>query len=303
MKKIIISIISFNSSNETIACLESLQKVEHDGLEIETVVVDNDMDHPLVLPDRLMNPHLHLLPSLVNLGFSGGHNKAIEYGMQFNPDYFLVLNNDTLLDKHFLKELVDAAKGENVGMVSPKIYFAAGSEYHKNRYTKPDLGKVFWYAGGVMDWQNILASHRGVDEVDKGQYDELGETDVATGCCVLIARKVIEKVGYYDTRYFLYYEDNDLSQRAKKAGFVIIYQPKSVIWHINAASTGGSGSQLQDYYITRNRLLFAMRYAPLRSKIAILRESINLLRTGREWQKRGVKDFYLRRFGKGSYQR
>ena len=80
-----------------------------------------------------------------------------------------------------------------------------------------------------------------------------------------------------------------------------MYSPKAVLWHKNAGSAGGSGSSLQDYYITRNRLLFGARYAPFRSKLALLKESMMLLAKGRHWQRVGVLDFYLGRFGKGSY--
>ena len=152
-----------------------------------------------------------------------------------------------------------------------------------------------------MDWGNIIGHNRGVDEVDKGQYNKIEETELATGCCMLIKKDVLEKIGSFDDRYFLYYEDADLSIRAKKRGFKIVYVPKSVIWHKNAGSVGGSGSALQDYYITRNRLIFGFRYAPARSKLALFRESICLLLKGRKWQKQGAMDFYLGRLGKGSY--
>jgi GT2 family glycosyltransferase len=137
--------------------------------------------------------------------------------------------------------------------------------------------------------------------VDKGQYEKVEQTDFASGCCEMIKREVLEKVGVFDERYFLYYEDNDLSQRAKKQGFKVFYQPKAILWHLNAGSTGGSGSILQDYYITRNRLLFGFKFASPRAKIALVRESLKLIFAGRPWQKKGALDFYLRRFGKGSY--
>ena len=117
----------------------------------------------------------------------------------------------------------------------------------------------------------------------------------------MIKRDVLEKVGLFNEKYFLYYEDNDLCQRVKKIGYKIVFAPKSVIWHKNAGSSGGSGSSLQDYYITRNRLVFGFKYAPTRTKFSLIKESVNFFLNGRKWQKKGVMDFYLRRFGKGSY--
>ena len=153
-----------------------------------------------------------------------------------------------------------------------------------------------------MDWKNVIASHRGVDEVDRGQFESLEKTDFASGCCIMAKKEVFEKTGFFDEKYFLYYEDNDLCQRAKKLGFEIYFQPKGMLWHINAGSTGGSGSEMQDYYITRNRLMFGFKYAPLRAKFAIFRESAGLLLKGRRWQKKGVTDYYLGNLGKGSYE-
>jgi GT2 family glycosyltransferase len=152
-----------------------------------------------------------------------------------------------------------------------------------------------------MDWDNLIGKNLGVDEVDHGQFDVRAETELATGCCFLIRSEVLENVGMFDERYFLYYEDADLSERIKRAGYKIIYEPRAVLWHKNAESSGGSGSDLQDYYITRNRLLFGMTYANIRTRFALVRESLGLLIKGRKWQKRGILDYYFKIFGKGTF--
>jgi len=113
----------------------------------------------------------------------------------------------------------------------------------------------------------------------------------------LTSREVFEKTGYFDEKYFLYYEDADLSVRTKNKGFKIVYIPKSIIWHKTPARSADR-IELQDYYITRNRLLFGFRYASFRSKSALLRESLLLLFKGRKWQKRGVIDYCFDKFGK-----
>jgi GT2 family glycosyltransferase len=303
MNNVYISIINFNGKKNTLACLESLKKLHTKNVELSVVVVDNDSYEPFSLDKKkYKNFSVELIKSAVNTGFSGGHNLGITYALDHGADYVIVLNNDTIVHEDMLEELVRAAeKNEIVGIVAPKIYFTKGSEYHKDRYAKNELGKVFWYAGGIIDWANLIGKHRGVDEVDKGQYDAETKTDFASGCCFLIKREVIEKVGMFDTKYFLYYEDNDLCERVKRADYSILYMPSAVLWHTNAASTGGSGSKLQDYFISRNRLLFGFRYASMRTKVALMRESFRLLRNGRPGQQKGIVDFYLRRFGKGSY--
>ena len=303
MDKVCISIINFNGREDTIACLNSIKKLNQKNFELKVVVIDNgSLEKFDISEDYLGGIPLKIIESGKNLGFSGGHNLGIKYALENLADYVVILNNDTILDENLIYELLKLAKSDaKIGIVVPKIYFAKGFEFHKDRYKEEDEGRVFWYAGGIMDWKNVSGHHRGVDDIDHGQYEILEETDFATGCCMLIAKEVFERVGFFNEKYFLYYEDNDLSQRARKAGFKIFYNPKAILWHKNAGSVGGSGSSLQDYYITRNRMLFGAKFASLRSKFSLIRESFKLLLTGRFWQKRGILDFYMKKFGKGSY--
>lgn len=300
MKHVVISILNFNGEKNTLDCLESLGAINEKGFILTILVIDNGSSLPLI---EIQNTKIKIIKNKTNIGFSGGHNMAIRYAFETKADYILILNNDTYVDKNFLGELLRIAeKDDEIGILCPKIYFAPGFEFHKEKYAEKDRGSVLWYAGGKMDWNNVVGHHLGVDEVDNGQFDKMGETAYATGCCAMLKRSVLEKVGLFDEKYFLYYEDNDLSMRVKKEGFKIIYVPKSVIFHKNAGSAGGSGSKLQDYYITRNRLLFGMRYAPIRAKFALFRESLKILLTGRYWQRMGIIDFYIRRLGKGSFK-
>lgn len=302
MKHIYISLIHFNNNEDTIACLESLENVKKKDFSLSVLVLDNGSSEVFVSLLKPKNYTLTIVRSDVNKGFSGGHNDNITQALQGGASHICILNNDTTLDPNFLHELLAVCETHPAaGIVVPKIYFAKGSEYHKDRYKKDELGKVLWYGGGNMDWQNVISYHRGVDEVDTGQYDHIAETEIATGCCMFVKREVFERVGVFDDRYFLYYEDADLSIRVKRKNYTIVFVPTAHVWHGNARSTGGAGSALQDYYISRNRLLFGMLYAPIRAKIALVREGMTLLSQGRPWQKKGVKDFFLRRFGKGSY--
>ena len=114
---------------------------------------------------------------------------------------------------------------------------------------------------------------------------------------LLIRSSVIEKIGFLNPQYFLYWEDIDFCLRAQKAGFKVCFTPEAVIWHKNAASSGGAGKKTSIYYQTRNRLLLTFKYAPFRAKIAVLKEGIKYLFLGTKWQKRAVKDFFLLKFG------
>ena len=294
--KISIVVLNFNGLKETLECLDSLRRLENNKNTIEIIVVDNASQDGSV--EALSNlKDIDLITSPKNLGYSGGNNLGIKRAQDRKADWILVINNDTIVDKNLVTNLVkSASKGD---ILVPKIYFAPGYEFHKSRYKKSDLGKVIWYAGGRIDWENIIGIHIGVDEVDSGQFSKKLEIDLATGACMFINKKVFEKVGTFDEKYFLYLEDADFCVRAKKAGFRIIFEPSGIIWHKNAATTGGSGSNLQDYFITRNRLLFAFKYAKIRTKFAVLRQVIR--QATNPVKRMALFDFLTLRFEKGSF--
>lgn len=302
MKRIFVIILNFNGGDITLECLESIYKSNLGrDFEMKVVVVDNGSTDGSPEKIRKKFSKVVLIENQANLGFTGGSNEGASYALKSGADFVLLLNNDTIVHPSLVKNLLVPVKNESVGGVVPKIYFEKGYEFHKDRYKESEKGKVIWYAGGKMDWSNLIGENIGVDELDHRQFDIRMETELATGCCFMIRASILSKIGLFDDRYFLYYEDADLSERIKKAGYKIMYEPSAVVWHKNAESTGGSGSELQDYYITRNRLLFGITYAGVRTKLALARESLNLLARGRRWQRRGVMDFYLRRFGRGSF--
>jgi GT2 family glycosyltransferase len=302
MKKIAIVTVNYNTAEDTSALLESLEQCSITDSTFNIIIVDNASTALYKLPEKYQQKDITLIRSEINTGFAGGYNRGIREALQRGADYVLIINNDTIVHSTMLKELVSALESDQkIGVTTPKIYFAKGHEFHKEKYAKDELGRVLWYAGGHTDWANVMSIHRGMDEVDHGQYDTIEETDFASGCCMLFKKEVFEKVGIFDERYFLYYEDADINERIKKAGYKIFYVPTATLTHVNASSTGGCGNVLHDYFLSRNKMLFGMTYAPIRTKIALIRESIRLLVAGRPFQKRGIRDYYLRRLGKGTF--
>ncbi|MCJ7804571.1 glycosyltransferase family 2 protein [Patescibacteria group bacterium] len=301
MTKIDIVILHFNNQKLTDNCLESVKKLAVLDFKLETIIVNNNPQEEI---DSLKKkyPEFIFLETKKNMGFTGGNNLGIKKALENKADFVFLLNNDTLLDKNLLGELLKALKTDKkIGILSPKIYFAPGYEFHKGRYLKKDQGKVIWYAGGLLDWQNIIASHQGVDEVDHGQYNQIIPVDFTSGCGMLVKKEVFGKVGFFDERYFLYWEDVDFCQRAKRAAYKIIFVPSAKVWHANAGSSE-VGGKLHDYYMTRNRMFFAFKYTSLKMKFALIRESLKILFKGSPWQKLGIRDFYLRRFGQAGFK-
>lgn len=297
-------ILSWNRKKDTIETIESLAKSNTHGFKMEIMVVDNgSVDGSAEAIENLRfskKIELKLLCNKRNLGFAGGNNVGMKDALRRGFDYIALLNDDTMVDENLVGNIIkEHEKYPEAGAISPKIYFAKGFEYHK-KYASSELGKVIWYAGGNIDWNNVYGSNHGVDEVDHGQFDKVRDTDFATGCFVTYKAKVLKEVDLYDKKFFAYMEDADHAQRIKKAGYRVLYSPKGWMWH-KVSQSSGIGSELNDYFLTRNRMIFGMRYASLRTKFALFRESIKLLLIGRKWQKIGVRDYYLGNFGKGSW--
>src|SRR3990167_6762354 len=288
--KIAIVILNYKGLENTLGCLDSLRRCSQDSHKIEFIVVDNNSDDGSVEALSKIKD-IDLIGNRKNFGFAGGINVGIKAALEKEANFILILNNDTIVDNDLLINLLVASKSGDI--ISPKIYFAPGFEFHKERYKKGDLGKVIWCAGAKIDWQNIIGQHIGVDEVDTGQFGARQKIDLATGACMLVKRKVFEKIGFFDEKYFLYLEDMDFCVRAKKAGFKILFEPRAAIWHKNAASIGGSGSSLQDYYFTKSRLLFAFKFAKFRTKLAVLKE---VIASGNRIKRKAVIDFLTLNF-------
>lgn len=304
MDKAAIVIVHYKGESDTRECLNSIL-INHAHKQLHIIIVINPAKKTqsisqkdfFALDLKRNYPQISVIENSTNIGFAQGNNIGIKKALDLDCKYILLLNNDTVASLELLDKLISFAKSDpHIGLVSPKIYFAGGFEYHKDRYKEKERGKVLWYAGGIIDWNNIYAIHRGVDEVDRGQYDEISETDFATGCCVLIKRKVIEKVGLLDEKYFLYYEDIDYSVRVRKHKMKIIYYPKAFLWHKNASSSGKPGSKLHIYYQNRNRLYFGFKYASSRTKKSLFLDSLRFLVRGGVYTK-STLDYYLGRMG------
>jgi GT2 family glycosyltransferase len=283
-------LINFHDLENTLDCLFSLHDVHPVVVNIRG---ESSMEDAAAIQARF--PDIDVLES-ENLGFSGCNNKGAIFAIEkHHPDYLVFLNNDTRVDKNMFAELVAFAQlhADGLAAFAPKIYFESGREFHKDTYTAEERGRVLWYAGGLIDRKNVYAWHRGVDEVDEGQFDTPAETGFLTGCCLMISRENFERVGSWDEKYFLYLEDLEYSRRLQRKGGKLWYVPAAKLWHKNAGSNGGSGSDSQIYYQTRNRLYFGLRYAPLNTKLALVKESVKKIMKNTQIEKEALIDAFL----------
>jgi GT2 family glycosyltransferase len=202
---------------------------------------------------------------------------------------FTIVNPDVIVANNFVQACEDALIQYPTTIIAGKIYYAPRYEYHSERVPKhsfqldehggcfplpSDYPYSIWYAGGQIDWAHATTKHIGVDDLDHPMYDESGETDFATGCCMVYDKSVSDRVGLWDEGYFMYYEDADFCVRAKRAHISTRYIPSIRLWHKNAQSTGGSGSDFHVRAMRSARLRFGLKYAPTRTKLHLLKNII-----------------------------
>ncbi|MBA7515267.1 hypothetical protein ES705_07306 [subsurface metagenome] len=205
------------------------------------------------ISDLPSNRKLILIKSEKNYGFAEGNNIGMRYALKaLDPDYVLLLNNDTVVDKEFLGELVKVAEEEEkIGIAGPKIYY----------YDYKGRSDVINFTGANLNLRKLKENRYGCGEIDKGQLDKRMEIDKIEGSAMLLKRKVLEEAGLFDPDYFTYWEETDLCFRAARKGFKSLYAQRAKIWHKEAASTGGTLSSHYIYYITRNQFLFLKKNA------------------------------------------
>ena len=243
--KVVIVIVNWNQPQDTLECLTSLRSVTYPCLEV--VVIDNGSRSPSARIISRQFPDVPLLRQQKNLGFGGGSNVGIQWGLARGADQILLLNNDTVVHPHFLTSLVAFMHREpTVGIVTPKIYV----------YDDPHR---IWAMGGRIDRNTSRSRHIHEGEVDEGQFRDPMPCGYATGCAMLIRGAVFEQIGLLDADYFYSYEDSDFSIRARDAGFGVYCVPEARIWHKGAASVQGLRSPSYRYYATRNRMIFVQK--------------------------------------------
>jgi len=292
-----IVVLSWNGREDTLACLESCRAISYPNARV--LVVDNGSSDASELAIRTAFPEVELLQTGENLGFTGGNNVGIRRALDAGAAQVLLLNNDTVVDPGIVGALVDAAQSDgSIGMLCSKMYF----------FDPPDR---LWYAGASFHPWLGWGRHRGHGQVDRGQFDQPEETDRASGCSLMVTRDLCERVGLLADEYFCYCEDLDWGFRARRAGFKIVYVPRSRVWHKVSRASGGTGSGVSHYYFTRNMLRCLDANAPLpqparaaRQAAVIAATLLGLVTGGVPFRRgatqvlRGAADYFRGRFGR-----
>jgi GT2 family glycosyltransferase len=228
------------SSNKPIKITEyTREKAEAGGGKEEGIV------------DLPSNRKLILIKNEKNYGFAEGNNIGIRYAFKaLDPDYILLLNNDTIVDPRFLAGLVKVAEDkEEIGMVATKLLF----------YDSPNIINSV----GTLIFKDGSAAHLGGKEIDIDRYNQVVETFAPCAAAALYRSDMLNEIGLFDPDFFAYLEDVDLGWRARLNGWKCVLAPKAVVYHKHSTSTE-KYSRFKVYQIERNRILVLIKNYPWR---------------------------------------
>ena len=245
-------VVNWNGSAYLEGCLASLLALDYPDFSV--TVVDNASTDGS--PDFVWAsfPQVELIRSSHNRGYGGGANLALRTCL---ADVAVVLNTDIIVPSDWLGHLIAAMMADPaIGIAGCKMYYPGG--------------RVIQHAGGYIAAPQAWPGHYGLNEEDQGQHDAIRDVDYVIGAAIAVKGTVLEQIGLFDEGYFLYYEDVDLCQRARRAGFRVVYVPAAWLTHLESATTiKGSAAYLEQF--SRGRWRFILKhYDPAQ----ILSESI-----------------------------
>lgn len=289
--RIYIVLLTCNAKKLVLNCLASLRKIDAEHFQVKTIVVDNGSKDAMVGEVGKQYPEAIVIDNRVNYGFAKGINYGLKLAYQQGADYLLLLNDDTLVTCDFLVKLVKHAKDYSYFICGPKILTREGK---------------IWSLGGKIDKLRGSGSLIGFGQADKNIDKDLS-VDFISGTAMLVNRKVIEKIGFLDEDYFLYYDDVDFCYRAKKAGFQSVLVPVSAITHRETA-TIQKNSPSHYYHAAKSHLIFVIKRLPLiiklREFIRVFKTIFELMiekdKTKKKYELLAIWDFLLCKFGQNS---
>jgi len=238
-----VSVITLNYNGRDFIkdCLDSVLRSDYPAFEI--IILDNastDNSYELLKKDYGQNPLVKIIRSDNQLYFAGGNNFAER---QARGKRLVFLNSDVVVEKNWLKELVNFSEGNPKWLVQPKILF------HDRKNVIDNVGGRYVFPG--------FGFGIGRGQKDIGQYEKPARIDFANGTCFLIDKNFFEKLGGFDNWYRFHYEDVDLNLRAKKQGGESWFCPQSIIFH--------RGSLTIKKEVKKDELLFQVRKNCLRT--------------------------------------
>ncbi len=221
-------IVNYNAGDALALAVRSLANDQ--GVDWEAVVVDNASSDRSIEGLTRAWPWVRTICNLENYGFGRAVNQGVA---ETRAPFILLMNPDCELDRGATGHLLLAlAADETVAVVGPRIFDPDGRPQGNARGDPDMLTGLF---GRTSLLQRLLpaaaTARRNVVAVAAGDGTTATDVDWLSGACVLVRRSAFERVGGFDERYFLYWEDADLCRRLRRAGYRIVYSPEATAVH------------------------------------------------------------------------
>jgi GT2 family glycosyltransferase len=254
---VVIITINYKQNNYTLLSVKSI--LENNYKNFHLIIIDNgpaDEDHAYLCNEikKTNDERIQIVRSEKNLGYVGGINFGFDEGMKFHPDYLLIMNNDTILDKNAIEALMNCCKSYNDNAI------VTGKVYH---YDHPN--KLQYIGSKFTNREKLIYEWIGKDEDDCGQYNQVAEREMIDDIFWMVPLKVYNRLGKYSTNFYFNGESSDYCLRALKNDIKLVYTHEAKLWHKGSISIGGRiKSPVTAYWVLQSALV--LRYLHIDAK-------------------------------------
>ncbi|MEC7646419.1 MAG: glycosyltransferase family 2 protein, partial [Bacteroidota bacterium] len=219
MDKIGLVTITYNSADVLVSFLNCVWQQTYDNFIL--YVIDNSSgDNSLSILKKDSDSRLVIIENPANFGVAKANNQGIFKALEDGCDQILIINNDVEFEHTLIEKLVEFQNKYACSLVAPKMMY----------FNTPS---TIWYAGSwFVKKKGYLPLHRGMGELDKGQYNTIVQIQYSPTCCLLVRKEVFHDIGMMDEKYFVYFDDTDFSYRIWKDGrHKMFYYPNTKFYH------------------------------------------------------------------------
>jgi GT2 family glycosyltransferase len=235
-----IIIVNHNGKHYLQDCFNSIEQLDYPKEKLEVILVDNASSDGSIEYVKGQFPSIRLLELDKNYGFCKPNNEAVKIA---KGEYIALLNNDTVVSKNWLSELVKGA------LLSKEIVSCASKMLYSDRKDTINTagGKITIIGGGF---------YRGYGDRDGDAYNHFEYTGFGCGAGILVKKDFFEKIGGFDEDYFASIEEHDLGWKAWLYGYKVLYVPTAVVYHRESGTFGNRRfcHPFKEYLVVRNRL-------------------------------------------------
>jgi GT2 family glycosyltransferase len=260
MPRVILLILTWNRRDDVLRCAASLPRLSYP--EVTPVVIDNGSQDDTVAALRSRHPHLAVIEQRANLGYAAGNNAGIRWALERGADYVQLINSDTEVTPELTSELVRVAESD------PRIAVVGCRNLLMEDPTR------LWGAYSTLTYGPFLVRSDGAGVPDGPTWQVVRDVDAVIGNGYLWRRAALEGVGLLDESFFGYHEDVEWCERARRAGWRVVYAGRAAIVHRGGSASAPGHARVfpARYFLGRNAVRFARRYAGTaqRARFALL---------------------------------